>query len=192
MWLLNSCLVLTQLILTMKPVWWPVLYHWPVLHGLCMHRFLFDPPLNQDTSEFMQVLTYLDFIIPNGTTSFINQWSVEAILPSWGTVAVIPDLFMYSWNQRNCQSHSGPYQETDKTWKLKLYNLRWHTERCTVYALTFANYQFLRFSHIYFHGLWCNCTSVACLSQMAIDPWKPRKFNPVKVKAYTVHMYSDV
>ena len=37
MCLLISCLVLTQLILTMKPVWWPVLYHWPVLHGLGLH-----------------------------------------------------------------------------------------------------------------------------------------------------------
>ena len=42
MCLLISCLVLTQLILTMKPVWWPVLYHWPVLHGLCTHSFSFD------------------------------------------------------------------------------------------------------------------------------------------------------
>ena len=53
MCLLFSCLVLKQLILTMKPVWWPVLYHWPVLHGLCMHSFSFDLPLNQDTYKFL-------------------------------------------------------------------------------------------------------------------------------------------
>ena len=29
------------------------------------------------------------------------------------------------------------------------------------------------------------------LSRMAIDPRKPRMFNPTKVKAYTVHVYCN-
>ena len=55
MCLLISYLVITQSILTMKPVCWPV------LHGLCMHSFSFDLPLNQDTSMYfiLCVLLYL-------------------------------------------------------------------------------------------------------------------------------------
>ena len=89
MHLLNSCLVLTQLILTMKPIWWPVLYHWPVLHGLCTHSFVFDLPPQPGCKFIYLCISALPIhtCIPIHTYVHVLMWDILFFL----TVKCISD-----------------------------------------------------------------------------------------------------
>ena len=52
-----------QLILTMKPVWWPVLYHW-LCYMAYVGSFSFDLTLNQDTSSSVcSMLQYSEYLL---------------------------------------------------------------------------------------------------------------------------------
>ena len=79
MWWLFSYLVLMQLILTMKPVWWPVLYHWPVLHGLCTHSFFFDPP--RQPWQKVHNIPLIHFVV--NLFSTYRYWRVQLCWSEW-------------------------------------------------------------------------------------------------------------
>ena len=104
MWLLISCLALVQLILTMKPVWWPVLHHWPVLPGLCTHSFSFIYP--QPGYKDLYTMYIRTYVCMHVYIMYVRMYACVYACVCWGVsvyvvwvlVWVISDFENWSWS----------------------------------------------------------------------------------------------